>query len=117
MISLRSDTCIWLVAGVTDMRRSFNGLGEQIQNFLDDNPHSGHIFIFCGHKGDMVKGLWADRDGMNLYIKRLEEGHFACPSALDGKISLTRSQLALLLERFDWRQPIRQKRNNPLNML
>lgn len=117
MISLPSDTCIWLVAGVTDMRRSFNGLGEQIQNVLDDNPHSGHIFIFRGRKGDMVKVLWADRDGMNLYIKRLEEGHFVWPSAQDGKISLTRSQLALLLERFDWRQPIRQKRTNPLNML
>lgn len=99
------------------MRRGFNGLGEQIQNVLDDNPHSGHIFIFRGRKGDMVKALWADRDGMNLYIKRLEEGHFVWPSAHDGKISLTRSQLALLLERFDWRQPVRQKRINSLNML
>lgn len=70
-----------------------------------------------GRKGDMVKVLWADRDGMNLYIKRLEEGHFVRPSAQDGKISLTRSQLALLLERFDWRQPVRQKCTNPLSML
>ena len=38
MISLPSGTRIWLVAGVTDMRKSFNGLGEQIQHVLDDNP-------------------------------------------------------------------------------
>ena len=36
MISLPSGTRIWLVAGVTDMRKSFNGLGEQIQHVLDD---------------------------------------------------------------------------------
>lgn len=38
MISLPSDTRIWLVAGVTDMRKSFNGLGEQVQHVLDENP-------------------------------------------------------------------------------
>lgn len=30
MISLPSGTRIWLVAGVTDMRKSFSGLGEQV---------------------------------------------------------------------------------------
>ena len=38
MISLPSGTRIWLVAGVTDMRKSFNGLGEQVQHVLNDNP-------------------------------------------------------------------------------
>ena len=46
MISLPSGTRIWLVAGVTDMRKSFNGLGEQVQHVLNDNPFSGHLFIF-----------------------------------------------------------------------
>ncbi|EJX0850526.1 IS66 family insertion sequence element accessory protein TnpB, partial [Salmonella enterica] len=45
-ISLPSGTRIWLVAGVTDMRKSFNDLGEQIQYVLDENPFSGHLFIF-----------------------------------------------------------------------
>lgn len=105
MISLPSDIRIWLVAGVTDMRKSFNGLGELIQHALDENPYSGHAFIFRGRKGDMVKVLWADPDGMHLYIKRLEEGHFVWPVAREGKITLTRSQLALLLDKLDWRQP------------
>ena len=58
MISLPSGTRIWLVAGVTDMRKSFNGLGEQIQHVLDDNPFSGHLFIFRGRRGDTIKILW-----------------------------------------------------------
>ena len=63
MISLPSGTRIWLVAGATDMRKSFNGLGEQIQHVLDENPFSGHLFIFRGRRGDTVKILWADADG------------------------------------------------------
>ena len=51
MISLPSGTRIWLVAGATDMRKSFNGLGEQIQHVLDENPFSGHLFIFRGRRG------------------------------------------------------------------
>ena len=55
MISLPSDTRISLVAGVTDMRKSFNGLGEQVQHVLDENPFSGHLFIFRGRRSDMIK--------------------------------------------------------------
>ncbi|MBX4308392.1 IS66 family insertion sequence element accessory protein TnpB, partial [Mycobacterium tuberculosis] len=52
MISLPSGTRIWLVAGATDMRKSFNGLGEQIHYVLDEDPFSGHLFIFRGRRGD-----------------------------------------------------------------
>lgn len=51
MISLPSGTRIWLVAGVTDMRKSFNGLGELVQHALDENPFSGHLFI---HKAEFL---------------------------------------------------------------
>lgn len=74
MISLPSGTRIWLVAGVTDMRKSFNGLGEQVQHVLDETPFSGHLFIFSGRRGGMIKILWADADGLCLFTKRLEEG-------------------------------------------
>ncbi|ECC5870121.1 IS66 family insertion sequence element accessory protein TnpB [Salmonella enterica] len=105
MISLPSGTCIWLVASITDMRKSFNGLGELVHHALDENPFSGHLFIFCGLKGDTVKILWADADGLCLFTKRLEEGQFIWPAVRDGKISITRSQLAMLLDKLDWRQP------------
>ncbi|CAD5735656.1 hypothetical protein ESCOMA231M_24035 [Escherichia coli] len=64
MISLPSGTRIWLVAGVTDMRKSFNGLGEQVQHVLNDNPFSGHLFIFRGRRGvELSRALlsnWVD---------------------------------------------------------
>ncbi|MFN1150287.1 IS66 family insertion sequence element accessory protein TnpB [Serratia liquefaciens] len=104
MISLPSGTRIWLVAGVTDRRKSFNGLGEMIQYALEDNPFSGHLFIFRGRRGDMVKILWADADGLCLFIKRLEKGQFIWPAVREGKITITRSQLAMLLDKLDWRQ-------------
>ncbi|ELD3251743.1 IS66 family insertion sequence element accessory protein TnpB [Enterobacter hormaechei] len=116
MISLPSGICIWLVASTTDMRKFFNGLGELIQHALDDNPFSGHLFIFRGRKGDTVKTLWVDTDGLCLFTKRLEEGQFIWPAVRIGKIAITRSQLAMLLDKLDWRQP-KAARLNPLTML
>ena len=116
MISLPSDTRISLVAGVTDMRKSFNGLGEQVQHVLDENPFSGHLFIFRGRRSDMIKILWADADGVCQFTKRLEEGRYIWPAVRDGKVSITRSQLAMLLDKLDWRQP-KTSRLNALTML
>lgn len=116
MISLPSGSRIWLVAGVTDMRKSFNGLGELVQHALDDNPFSGHLLIFRGRKGDTVKSLWADADGLCLFTKRLEEGQFIWPAVREGKTAITRSQLTMLLGKLDWRQP-KTSRSNALSML
>ena len=46
MISLPAGTRIWLAAGVTDMRRGFDGLTAQVQQTLDADPFSGHVFVF-----------------------------------------------------------------------
>lgn len=73
---LPAGTRIWIVAGITDMRNGFNGLASKVQNALKDNPFSGQVFIFRGRRGDMIKVLWADADGLCLFIKRLERGRF-----------------------------------------
>ena len=116
MISLPSGTRIWLVPGVPAMRKSFNGLGELVQHALDEHPFPGPLFIFRGRRGDTVKILWADADGLCLLTKRLEEGQFIWPAVRDGKIAITRSQLAMLLDKLDWRQP-KTARLNSLTML
>ena len=67
-------------------------------------------------KGDTVRILWADADGLCLFTKRLEEGQFVWPAVRDGKIAITRSQLAMLLDKLDWRQP-KTARLNSLTML
>ncbi|KAA5935111.1 IS66 family insertion sequence element accessory protein TnpB [Pantoea sp. Bo_2] len=82
MISLVAGSRIWLVAGVTDMRNGFTGLASRVQNTLQDDPFSGHLFIFPGRRGDMIKVLWADRDGLCLFTKHLERGHFVWPTCI-----------------------------------
>jgi transposase len=76
MISLPAGTRIWLAAGVTDMRRGFDGLTAQVQQTLDADPFSGHVFVFRGRRGDRIKVLWWSGDGLCLFIKRLEAGYF-----------------------------------------
>jgi transposase len=39
---------IWLVAGVTDMRKGFDGLAALVQTQIDADPFSGHLFVFRG---------------------------------------------------------------------
>ena len=105
MIELRTGTRIWLAAGVTDMRRGFDGLSAQVQTVLNEQPFSGHVFVFRGRRGDIVKLLWWDGDGLWLFAKRLERGRFIWPQATEGAVCLTRAQLSMLLEGIDWRRP------------
>src|SRR5579863_902133 len=107
MISLPAGTHIWLVAGVTDMRRGFIGLAAMVQTALQGSPFSGHVFIFRGRRGDLVKLLWWSGDGLCLFAKRLERGRFIWPQAMSGTVSLTPAQLSMLLEGIDWRRPAR----------
>ena len=107
MIGLPSGTRVWLAAGVTDMRKGMDGLAALVQTTLAENPFSGHIFVFRGRRGDLVKLLWFDGDGMCLYAKRLERGRFVWPQATSGSVALSTAQLAMLLEGIDWRRPVR----------
>lgn len=107
VIELRAGTRIWLAAGVTDMRRGFQGLSAQVQTVLNEQPYSGHLFVFRGRRGDIVKCLWFDGDGLCLFAKRLERGRFVWPKAESGTVSLSRAQLSMLLEGIDWRRPER----------
>lgn len=107
MISLPAGTRIWIVAGVTDMRRGFVGLSGMVQTALEENPFSGQVYIFRGRRGDLIKVLWFDDDGLCLFAKRLEKGRFIWPQATNGTVSLTPAQLSMLLEGIDWRRPVR----------
>ncbi len=109
MIGVASGTRVWLAAGVTDMRKGMDGLAALVQTTLAENPFSGHIFVFRGRRGDLVKLLWFDGDGMCLYAKRLERGRFVWPQASSGSVALTAAQLAMLLEGIDWRRPVRTR--------
>ncbi len=107
MIPVPTNTKVWLSAGVTDMRKGFNGLSALAEKVLKQNPYSGHLFVFRGRRGDLIKVIWFDGQGACLFSKRLEKGRFVWPSATNGKLSLTPAQLAMLLEGIDWRMPQR----------
>src|SRR6476660_1044307 len=63
MIALPAVTQIWIAAGVTDLRRGFTGLSATVQTVLEQSPFSGHVFVFRGRRGDLIKLLWWDGDG------------------------------------------------------
>jgi transposase len=107
MIALPANTQIWIAAGVTDLRRGFSGLSALVQNKLEQHPLSGQVFVFRGRRGDLIKILWFDGDGLCLFAKRLERGRFVWPQATSGAVGLTRAQLSMLLEGIDWRRPQR----------
>jgi len=107
MIALPSGTRIWIAAGVTDMRKGFDGLAALVQETLADDPFSGQMFVFRGRRGDRVKLLWWDGDGLCLLAKRLERGRFVWPQASSGSVLLSVAQLSMLLEGIDWRRPER----------
>jgi transposase len=97
---------VHLALGVTDMRRGFDGLAALVQTALHKDPFSGQLFVFRGRRGDLIKALWWDGQGLVLLAKRLEKGRFIWPSiARDGTVTLTTAQLAMLLEGLDWRTP------------
>ena len=107
MIPVPASTRVWLAAGVTDMRKGFNGLAALAQDVLKQDPFSGHLFVFRGRRGDLLKVIWFDGQGACLFSKRLEKGRFVWPSATTGKVTRTPAQLSMLLEAIDWRAPER----------
>ena len=107
MITLPVGTRIWLAAGVTDMRRGMHGLAGLVETVLAEKAFGGDVFVFRGRRGDLIKVLWADRDGLCLFAKRLERGRFVWPQASSGTVYLSPAQLSMLLEGIDWRRPQR----------
>lgn len=103
VIALPVGTKVYLAFGATDMPRGFDGLAAQVQTILNKDPHSGALFLFRGRRGDLVKALWWDGQGLCLFAKRLEKGRFVWPQTRDGAVRLTAAQLSMLLEGIDWR--------------
>ena len=100
-------TRIFLACGATDMRKGFDGLAVLVQQHLEQSPHSGALFAFRGKRGDLVKLLWYDGQGLCLFSKRMDRGKFVWPGTKTGNVTLTAAQLSMLLEGIDWRRPER----------
>jgi transposase len=112
MLSFPPAVRIWLGTAPVDLRRSFDGLAEQVRQHLHNDPLSGHVFVFRNKRGDRVKLLYWDEDGFVIVYKRLEEGTFRWPATLSdqGSVTLRAAELAMLLDGVDWSQAQRSKR-------
>src|SRR2546430_825390 len=89
------------------MREGFDSLGGEGPKGVGEGSLLGAGFCFRGRRGDLIKLLWWDGDGLCLFAKRLEPGRFIWPRTEQGVAVLTPAQLSMLLEGIDWRRPVR----------
>ncbi|MFQ5506704.1 MAG: IS66 family insertion sequence element accessory protein TnpB [Planctomycetota bacterium] len=102
MLGLSGDVAIYLACGVTDMRKSFDGLAAIVEQELELDSLSGALFVFCNRRRDRLKVLFWDGSGLCVFAKRLERGTFSWPRC--DAVSLRYSELDLrcLLQGIDF---------------
>jgi transposase len=103
MFGWGSATRIYLAAGATDMRKSFDGLYGLVRDRLELEPLSGHVFLFSNAQRNRMKLIYWDGSGLWVCAKRLERGCFRWPVAEAGqtKIVLSHEEMALLVGGID----------------
>jgi len=113
MLSLPASLRIFACREPVDLRKSFDGLFALVQQHLHLDPLSGHLFVFRNRRGERLKILYWDRDGLALWYKRLERGTFQLPQAnspdSDG-LEISSAEFAMLLEGVDLQSAQRRPR-------
>ena len=66
MIPVPAGVKVWLATGHTDMRKGFPGLSLMVQETLKRDPMYGHLFVFRGRGGGLIKVIWHDGQGLSL---------------------------------------------------
>jgi transposase len=98
-------TRVYLAAGPTDLRKSFDSLSALVAGPLGGDPSSGHLFVFCNRRRDRIKVLYWDRTGLWVLAKRLEGGRYWWPGAAAAgacpRVELSAARLAALLDGLD----------------
>lgn len=106
MLSFSGSLKVFVAVEPADMRRSFNGLYDLVATRLMEDPKSGSIFAFTNKRRTLLKILYWDGSGLWVLAKRLEKGTFSWPKGTDvrdGKLKLSSTALALLLDGIDMR--------------
>jgi transposase len=95
---------VYLAVGITDMRKSINGLSILVQSSMELDPFSGHLFVFCNRRRNILKILYWDRNGFCLWHKRLEKHRFKWPDAESDVFKIGQRELMWLIEGLDIEQ-------------
>jgi transposase len=101
---------IWICVAPIDGRKSFDGLSAVVTSHLQRDPLSGDLFVFRNQRGDRLKILAWQGDGFVLYLRRLERGTFRFPTAATADLSITATELAMILGGIHWGSVQRAKR-------
>lgn len=112
MLSFANDTKIYFAAGATDMRKGFCGLCGIVNNLLELDPLSGHLFLFVNRRRDKMKILYWDHDGLAIWYRRLEQGTFQVPDVGFDQVSvqINSDDFMMLLRGIDYTKVKRRKR-------
>jgi transposase len=117
MLSLSLPGRVFLCMLPTDMRKSFDSLAGLVQEQLGQDPLAGDLFVFRSRRGDRLKLLYWDSDGLAIWYKRLEEGAFVFPAADQQRLQvgahgvlIRPAELAMLLDGIDLANVKRRKR-------
>jgi len=113
MLSLPPSVRILLAREAADMRKGFDGLAQLVKDVLEEDPLSGHLFVFRNRKGDRLKILYWAGDGFAIWYRRLEKGTFRFPSPNEAQatsITVKAGDLLMLLQGIDLRAVKRRPR-------
>jgi transposase len=113
MIPLPPSVRIYVAASPADMRKSFDGLSALARNVVNQDPMSGHLFVWFNRRGDQVRILFWDRTGYAVLAKRLERGTFRLaqkPPEGASHVTVDAAELSLILEGIDLRDAKRRRR-------
>jgi transposase len=113
MLSLPPAVRIFVATRPTNMHLSFDRLAALARDVLQQDPLSGHLFVFQNRLGDRVKILFWDRSGFCLWYKRLETGAFHFPRTHPTHMEVEASDLTLLLDGIDLARATRRPRFTP----
>ena len=99
MLNLPTQARIYLCATPVDLRKGFDGLSGLVESVFERNVLDGHLFLFLNKRGDRIKALWWDHDGLIIWYKRLERGCFERPAVQgdEKQVTLDATELAMLL--------------------
>jgi transposase len=104
MVIASANTKVYLALGNTDMRKAINGLSMLVESRLQLDPFSGHLFVFCNRRRNIVKVVYWDRNGFCLWYKRLEKDVFRWPESEADVWQIDHRQLRWLLDGLEVRQ-------------
>jgi transposase len=105
MFTVNRRTRIFLSKDPSDMRASYDTLFRKSKEVFDQDPFSGHLFVFMNRTRTSCKCLYFDGTGLVIIAKRLEGGTFSRINPHHpGPVTLTQAEFALFFEGADLRK-------------